>query len=256
MTVLQQLLGEQLFVWMIVFIRIGTAFSVMPTIGDAFVSARTRLLFALAVSVVVAPVLRPQLPPLPGNPFQLLVLIVGEMTVGIFLGTVGRLLMGTLEVAGTIISLETGLANAQIFNPAMATQGSLPGALLGWLGLLLLFITDMHHLLIMAVVDSYTTFVPGAAIPIDDMANVIGQLVSRTFLLGLQMSAPLLITGLLFALALGLLNKLAPQVQVFQLFTSVQVLLGLFMFALTLGAMMMFWLAHFETAFVEFLKPL
>ncbi len=256
MSALQQLLGEQVFVWMIVFVRVGTAFSIMPTVGDAFVSTRTRLLFALAVSVVVAPVLRSQLPPVPGNPFQLVVLVVGEMTVGIFLGSIGRLLMGTLEVAGTVIALETGLSNAQIFNPAMATQGSLPGALLGWLGLLLLFITDMHHLLIMAVVDSYTTFVPGAAIPIDDMANVIGQLVSKTFLLGVQMAAPFLITGLLFALALGLLNKLAPQVQVFQLFTSIQVLLGLFMFALTLAAMMMFWLSRFEATFVEFLKPL
>lgn len=256
MNLLQQLLGDQIFVWVIVFARVGTAFSVMPTVGDAFVSARTRLLLALAVSVVVAPVLRPQLPPAPGNVFQLVVLIVGEMAVGVFLGTVGRLLMGALEVAGTIIALQAGLANAQIFNPAMATTGSLPGALLGWLGLLLLFITDMHHLLIMAVVDSYAAFVPGAPIPIDDMTNVIGQLVSRTFLMGVQMAAPFLITGLLFALALGLLNKLAPQVQVFQLFTSVQVLLGLFMFALTLAAMMMFWLSRFETTFVEFLKPL
>lgn len=256
MNVLQQLLGEQIFVWMLVFLRVGTAFSVMPTIGDAFITARTRLLFALAVSVVVAPVIRPQLPPMPGNPFQLLVLAVGEMAIGIFLGTIARLLMGTLEVAGTIISLQSGLANAQIFNPALATSGSLPGALMGWLGLLLLFVTDLHHLLIMAVVDSYATFTPGAAIPVDDMANVVGQLVSKTFLLGVQMSAPFLITGMLFALALGLLNKLAPQVQVFQIFTSVQVLLGLFLFALTLGAMMLFWLSRFESSFVELLKPL
>ncbi|CAO3406869.1 flagellar biosynthetic protein FliR [Azospirillum largimobile] len=256
MNVLQQLLGEQIFVWMLVFLRVGTAFSVMPTIGDAFITPRTRLLFALAVSVVVAPVIRPQLPPMPGSPFQLLVLAAGEMTVGIFLGTIARLLMGTLEVAGTIISLQSGLANAQIFNPALATSGSLPGALMGWLGLLLLFVTDLHHLLIMAVVDSYATFTPGAAIPVDDMANVVGQLVSKTFLLGVQMSAPFLITGMLFALALGLLNKLAPQVQVFQIFTSVQVLLGLFLFALTLGAMMLFWLSRFESSFVELLKPL
>ncbi|MBP2303033.1 flagellar biosynthetic protein FliR [Azospirillum picis] len=254
MNLLQQLLGDQIFVWMMVFLRVGTAFSVMPTVGDAFVPTRARLLFALAVSVVVAPVIRPQLPAMPDSPFQLMVLAAGEMAVGIFLGTMARLLMGALEVAGTIISLQTGLSNAQIFNPALATAGSLPGALMGWLGLLLLFATDLHHLLIMAVVDSYATFLPGAPIPIDDMANVIGQLVSKSFLLGVQMSAPFIITGMLFALALGLLNKLAPQVQVFQLFTSVQVLLGLFMFALTLGAMMMFWLSRFESTFVDLLK--
>lgn len=255
MSLLQQLLGEQLFVWLLVFARVGTAFSVMPTIGDAFVSTRTRLLFSLAVSVVVTPVLHDRMPPMPADAFSLFVLLMGEMAVGIFLGTVARLLMGALEVAGTIISLQAGLANAQIFNPALASAGTLPGALMGWLGLLLIFVTNLHHLLIMAVVDSYATFVPGASIPIDDMANVVGQLVSKSFVLGVQMSAPFLITGILFALALGLLNKLAPQVQVFQVFTSVQVAIGLFMFALTLAAMMLFWLTHFEAAFVDFLKP-
>ena len=255
MNVLQQLLGEQLFVWLLVFARVGTAFSVMPTIGDAFVSARTRLLFSLAVSVLVAPILTDRMPAMPTNVFSLLVLVVGEMAVGIFIGTVARLLMGALEVAGSIIALQAGLANAQMFNPAMASQGSLPGALMGWLGLLLIFITNLHHLLIMAVVDSYATFVPGAPIPVDDMANLVGQLVSKSFLLGVQMAAPFLISGMLFALALGLLNKLAPQIQVFFLFTSIQVALGLFMFALTLAAMMMFWLTHFEAAFVDFLKP-
>ena len=255
MNPLQQILGEQLFVWLLVFARVGTAFSVMPTIGDAFISARTRMLFALAVSILVTPVLNGRMPAMPTDVFRLFVLILGEMAVGIFLGTVARMLMGALEVAGTIIALQTGLANAQMFNPAMATQGSLPGALMGWLGLLLIFITDLHHVMIMAVVDSYSTFVPGAPIPIDDMANVVGQLVSKSFVLGVQMSAPFLITGMLFALALGLLNKLAPQIQVFFLFTSIQVALGLFMFALTLAAMMMFWLTHFESAFVDFLRP-
>ncbi|CAO3443307.1 Flagellar biosynthesis protein FliR [Azospirillum argentinense] len=255
MNLLQQFLGDQIFLWLLVFARVGTAFSIMPTIGDAFVSARTRLLFSVAVSVLVAPVLGDRMPPMPDNIFRLFVLIAGEVTVGIFMGTVARLLMGALEVAGTIIALQSGLSNAQMFNPAMASQGSLPGALLGWLGLLLIFITDLHHLLIMAVVDSYLTFAPGAAIPIDDMANVVGQLVAKSFVLGVQMAAPFLISGMLFALALGLLNKLAPQIQVFFLFTSLQVALGLFMFALTLAAMMMFWLTHFEAAFVDFLRP-
>ncbi|WP_207436413.1 flagellar biosynthetic protein FliR, partial [Sabulibacter ruber] len=103
--------------------------------------------------------------------------------------TVARLLMSALEVAGAVIGVQAGLANAQVFNPALASQGTLLGALMGWLGLLLIFITNMHHLLILAVVDSYAMFVPGAPLPVDDMANAIGQLVARSFLIGVQMSA-------------------------------------------------------------------
>jgi flagellar biosynthetic protein FliR len=255
MSLVQTLFADQIFTWLLVFARLGSAFMVLPAIGDAFVSARTRLLLALAVTVLVAPILKAQLPPEPPQLLPLVMLIIGEITTGIFLGSVGRLLVGALEVAGTIIATQSGLANAQMFNPAMATQGSLPGALLGWLGLLLIFITDMHHLLIMAVVDSYTLFVPGAPLPVNDMADMVGRLVSKSFLIGVQMSAPFLITGMLFGLALGLLNKLAPQIQVFFLFMSTQVALGLFLFAITLSAMMMFWLGHFESAFVEFLNP-
>lgn len=255
MSFLQTLITEQLFVWLLVFTRVGSAFMIMPTIGDAFVSTRTRLLLALAVSMLVAPVLRGQLPAEPTSPLYLTVLLIEEVTIGVFLGTVARLLMGALEVAGTIIATQSGLANAQIFNPALAAQGTLPGALLGWLGLLLIFITDFHHLLIMAVVDSYSLFKPGAAIPIGDMASMIGRLVAHSFSIGVQMATPFIITGMLFALALGIMNKLAPQVQVFFLFTSLQVALGLFLLALTLSAMMMFWLRQFETTFVEFLNP-
>lgn len=255
MDVLQTILGDQLYVWIVVFMRIGAAFMTMPALGDAFVSSRTRLILAVAVTFVVSPVLRQYLPPEPQQVLRMTLLIIGEVTVGIFLGTVARLLFSALEVAGSVIAAQSGLSNAQIFNPAMASQGTLPGALLGWLGLLLIFLTDMHHLMIMAVVDSYTLFTPGAALPINDMADMVGHLVAKSFIIGLQMCAPFIVTGILFALALGLLNKLAPQIQVFFLFMSTQVALGLFLFAITLSAMMMFWLNQFESTFVEFLNP-
>lgn len=255
MSVIQAVVADQIFVWLLVFTRIGSAFMIMPAIGDTFVSTRTRLLLALAVSVLAAPVVRGQLPPEPQSALLLTVLLAEEITIGVFLGTVARLMMGALEVAGTIIATQSGLANAQMFNPAMATQGSLTGAMLGWLGLLLIFITDFHHLLIMAVVDSYTLFKPGMPMPIGDMTDMVGRLVAHSFTVGVQMSTPFIITGMLFALALGLMNKLAPQVQVFFLFTSMQVALGLFLLALTLSAMMMFWLREFESTFIQFLNP-
>lgn len=256
MNLLSQFLGDQIFVWMLVFARVGAAFQVMPTIGDAFVMARARLLLAAAVAFLVAPVLRDQLPPQPTDPFSLLILLFGEITVGLFLGSVARLMMSALETAGAIISVHAGLANAQVFNPALASQGSLPGALMGWLGLLLIFITDLHHLLMMAVVDSYATFVPGAMLPIGDMTQMVGRLVSNSFLLGFQMAAPFVVTAIVFALALGLLSRLAPQIQVFFLFMSAQVAMGLFLFALTLSAMMLFWLSHFEQSLVAFLQTM
>lgn len=254
MNLLSDLLLTQIFTWMLVFARVGTAFSVMPTLGDAFVSMRARLLLSLLVSMLVAGAMGDQLPKMPDNPFALLVLMFGEITVGLFIGTVARLMVSALETAGGIIAIQAGLANAMMFNPAMASQGSLPGALLGWLGLLLIFATGMHHLLIMAVVESYQTFRPGAPLPVSDMAEHIAKVVESSFLIGFQMATPFIVSGTLFALALGLLSRLAPQIQVFFLFMSMQVALGLFLFAVTLSAMMMFWLTEFEQSLVAFLQ--
>ncbi|HRJ62285.1 MAG TPA: flagellar biosynthetic protein FliR [Azospirillaceae bacterium] len=254
MNPLSDLLVSQIFAWMLVFARVGTAFSVMPTLGDAFVSMRARLLLSVIVALLVAGAMGEQLPKMPDSPLALFKLIFGEITIGLFIGTVARLMLSALETAGGIIALQAGLANAQMFNPAMASQGSLPGALLGWLGLLLIFATGLHHLLIMAVVESYQTFVPGAPLPVTDMAEHIAKVVERSFIIGFQMATPFLVSGMLFALALGLLSRLAPQIQVFFLFMSVQVALGLFLFAVTLSAIMTFWLTEFEQSLVAFLQ--
>ncbi|CAK0754997.1 Flagellar biosynthetic protein FliR [uncultured Gammaproteobacteria bacterium] len=250
---LNQIVTEQIFAWLVVFSRIGSAFMVMPTIGDAFVPARARLLISLAISILVTPVLVPSLPKSPESPFLLLILLNSEIIIGLFLGLIPRIMMGALEVAGMIIGTTTGLANASVFNPALASQGSLPGALLGWLGLLLIFATDLHHLLITAVVDSYGVFKPGSPLPIHDMTMTIIRVTGDSFNLGARMAAPFLIVGLMFALALGILAKLTPQIQVFFIFTSSQIMLGLALFALTLSAMMTFWLTYLEDSIIRFL---
>ncbi|HYD30418.1 MAG TPA: flagellar biosynthetic protein FliR [Azospirillaceae bacterium] len=252
---LDAFLISQIYAWLLVFTRIGTAFSIMPTMAEPFISTRIRLLLALMISVVVAPYVRQYLPPMPKSGLGMAMLIGQEVLIGIFIGTLARLLMSALETAGMIIAIQSSLANAFVFNPAMASQGSLPGALMGMVGVLLLFAADLHHMLILAAVDSYTLFEAGAPLPLGDFAKTIVEMVSRSFLLGVQLSAPFLVTGLLFALALGLIARLMPQIQVFFIFMSAQVGIGLFLFGLTLSAMMLYWLQGFEATMINLLNP-
>ena len=255
MGALQTLIAEQLFAWLLVFTRVGSAFTVLPVIGDQFVSTQVRLLFALVVSVIITPALKPYLPGEPASVLALALLLASEVMIGFFIGTLPRLMMSGLEVAGMIIAMQSGLGNAFVFNPALASQGSLPGSMMSWLALLMILITNLHHMLILAVVHSYELFRPGAPVPIDDFARMVIRVVSQSFLIGVEMAAPFLATGLLFALALGIMARLAPQVQVFFVFMSAQIAYGLFLFAVTLAAMMTFWLRHFESNLVEFLTP-
>jgi flagellar biosynthetic protein FliR len=254
-TTLQALIASHLFAWLLVFARVGSAFLVMPVFGDQFVPRQVRLVLALIISFIVTPILQDRLPPEPGSVMGLALLLAGEVIVGIFIGSMPRLMFSALEVAGMIIAMQTGLSNAFVFNPALASQGSLPGSMLSWLALLLIMITNLHHMLIIAVVHSYDLFKPGAPLPVEDFAQMVLHLVSESFAIGVEMSAPFIATGLVFALALGVMSRLAPQMQVFMVFMSAQIAYGLLLFSLTLGAMMIFWLHHFESNLLDFVNP-
>lgn len=251
---LATLLTGEAFSFLLVFARVGAALMVLPGIGDSYVPSRIRLLLALLVTALILPPLVPALPPVPASPLLLVVLVGGEILVGLFFGLVARLLLSALEIAGTIISMQASLANAFVFNPAMASQGTLLGAFLTMLGLLLIFLTDLHHLMLLAIADSYSVFPPGALPPIGDMAEAVTRLVAHSFRIGLQLSAPFLVIGITFYLGLGLLSRLMPQIQIFFIAMPLQIAAGLVVTVLTVSAIMLFWLARFQDGLIGFLQ--
>ena len=95
------------------------------------------------------------------------------------IGLIARLLLTAVDVAGQIISFNLSLANAFVFNPTMAAQGSLPGAFMTVLALVLIFAADLHHLMLRAAVDSYGVFPPGTLPPMGDLAETVTTIVSR-----------------------------------------------------------------------------
>lgn len=252
---LQQLLTAELFAMMMIFARLGSALMLLPGFGETSVTPRVRLLIAGTTTIVIAPVLAPRLPPLPSSPVLMALLLGGEIGVGIFIGTVGRMLMTALETAGTLISFQMGLASASIFNPLVAEQGSLPGLLLAMLGIVLFFETDMHHLTLRAIVDSYSLFVPGALPPIGDFTEMITRMVSRSFRIAMQLSAPFLLINTLLYVALGLLARLMPQLQVFFVALPVQLILGFLLIVTTLSTAMLWFFDSFGEVFRGFLVP-
>lgn len=251
---LDAILGGSVYVFLMVFVRLGSALLIMPGFGEQYVSPRIRLLFALAVSFLLLPVLLPTMPKAPASPADLALLIVAEAMIGIFLGTIARMMMSALEVAGFMIANQMGLSAAQAFNPAMSQPGNPVSAVLGVLALIVIFATDLHHMLLLAVVDSYSLFVPGQWLPLGDVAQHLARLLGDSFIIGLQLSAPFTVIGLLFYLGLGLISRLVPQIQVFFVGAPIQIILGMALLALSLTALVTFWLARFEGQLVNILQ--
>ncbi len=253
METLTDFLTTGVFAFLLIFVRIGTAAMIMPGLGDSFVPANIRLYIALGLSLVLSPVIQPYVPsPIP--PLSIMfALIIMEFVVGLFVGTVARVLMVALDTAGMLISMSSGLANAQIFNPSLAGQGSIVGAFMSVTGVVLLFTTNMHHLLIYGLVESYVMFPVGGVPDTGSMAEMMARAVSASFLTGFQIAIPFLVLSLVIYVGMGVLSRLMPQIQVFILALPVQIILSLLTLALTVSAALLFWLGRIESGMTSFL---
>lgn len=246
-------LPAQFFAFFLVFARVGAALSMMPGLGEGLVSVRVRLAFAMLVSFLTLPMVQDTLPAMPPTVPPLTLLVAGEVVIGLFIGTLSRIALTILEMAGFIISMQIGLASAQAFNPSLGAQGSLPGALMSTIGVLLILTTNLHHLFILGVVDSYTLFTPGAPLPVQDFSMAVTRAVADGFRIALQIGAPLLVIGVLFQVSVGVLSRLMPQLQIFFIALPFQLLLGVFLFSLILSAAMMWFLRYYESVVMRML---
>ena len=249
---LAELLPNQLFALLLVFVRLGSAMMLLPGFGESYISPRVRLLLALAVTVVVQPALPPVIPPLPASPTALLLLVLGEAFVGLFLGSVARILMAALSIGGMMIATVTGLANALTNDPTAAEQGSIAGSFLSTLALLIIIILDLHHLLLRGVIESYQIFLPGQSILVGDISHMITRVVARAFLLGFQIASPFIAIGLIFNLGLGLLARLMPQMQVFFIAIPLQILIGLAVLMVALPVLLGWFISGFQEVTLPF----
>lgn len=253
MTDLQTFLTTGVFAFMLAFVRTGTVVMLMPGIGNTFVPPQTRLYFALGFSFVLFPLIQAKLPvPVP-TATAMIMLIVVEFIIGFFIGSIARIMMAALDTAGLIISTQASLSNAQLFNPQFATQGSIIGSFLTLLGVMLLFATDLYHLLILGVVNSYELFPVGKMPDIGSMTKLITGAIAGSFAIGIQITAPFILIILLMYIGMAVLSKLMPQVQVFMIAMPAQIMLCLILLAVIGAPMMLIWLSEYEKGLNLFL---
>lgn len=212
------------FQFFLVFARLGTAIMVFPAMSDPSVSTRVRLLLAVMASFVMYPMLAKGLPALPNATGSMLLLLGQEMIVGLLMGLGARLLISMMSIAGEIIAALSGLQTATLFNPALGASTAAPTVLLTLAAGVLVLALNLHHQLIMGIMQSYQAFPPGTVLPAGDVAQAVTQLVSMSFKVGVQLATPVLVVGFLMYLAFGIFNRLIPQLQVF--FISIPLSIG------------------------------
>ncbi len=255
-SILQEIITAQLFTFLLLFMRFGMAVMIMPGIGDSFVTPQVRLLFSLAFCLVLTPPLSVMIPAAPATAPLLVALLVSEMLIGIYIGTVMRIMISALDTAGSIISIQTGFSSALLFNPVSDTQGSVVGAIYSMLGVTLLMVMDLHHFMLAAIVDSYHLFPAKGGLPdLAGMSDLIAGMVALAFKTGTQIALPFLVVGMIMQMGFGVLSRLMPQIQIFFLALPAQITVGLLIMTITLSAGVLFWVSIYEQTVTQAISP-
>jgi flagellar biosynthetic protein FliR len=250
---IEQFLALNLFQYFMVFARVGGAIMLMPGYGEAYVSAQIRLGLALMISLVALPMVASHLPAMPARLDTFVLLLGSELAVGVFFGSVARILLLATQSAGMVIALQIGIANALVADPITAQQGAVPGNFLLALSLALIFITGLDHMALKSLIGTYAVIEPGVLPPMGDVADFMSRTVADSFVLAIQLATPFLVYGIVFAVGLGLVARLMPALQVFFVATPLQLLGGTAIWAISLSTACLWFLNSYEEHLSNFL---
>ncbi|HKR88946.1 MAG TPA: flagellar biosynthetic protein FliR [Phenylobacterium sp.] len=238
--------AQQVFAGALLFARLGAIVMLIPGIGESFIPARIRLSMAFVMTLALYPVLTVGAPAEPATVAELAGAVTKEAMIGLMIGGILRLFMNVLAVTGEIVSIQTTLSFAQTANPTQATPSTTLGTFLGLMALVLIMTTNLHHMFIAAIVRSYSLFPFRKVVPVADAAQLAVQTMGKSFALGLQLAAPVMVFAFIFNIATGLVNRVMPQFQVFFVASPLLVLTSLSIFALSLGVIGLVFIDRFR----------
>lgn len=224
---LLRLLPDFAFQAVLLFARLGAAAMLLPGLGEQEVPAPLRLGLGVLLVALLFPLLAPGLPAAPEDAAEAARLLAIEVVVGLWIGGLARLALTAFAMAGQAISALIGLGGLLVMDPALGAQATALGRAMGLLAVLLVMATGLHALPLRALAESYAVMPAGAPFPAGAAAEAMAQAGADSLSLALRLAAPFVLGAVVLNVALGLLARLAPQVQTFFVAVPGQILAGL-----------------------------
>lgn len=238
------------FAFMLVLCRCAAAVMLMPGLGESEPPVMLRAGLAVGIAILLVPLLGPAMPTAPASIWRLAGMVFVEFLAGGLLGWLARLVALALPAAGQIISLMTGLSSVLQPDALLGVQSAVIGRLFSLLAPVLILSTGLYALPLGALANSYTILPAGGVISPADLAQTAARAASGSFSLGFRLASPFVLMSLMWQLALGLLARLVPQIQVYFAALPGQVLGGLLLVALLGAPIVHSWLAAVHESYL------
>ncbi len=216
----------------LVFARLGAAVMLLPGLGEQEIPATIRLALGLGLLALLLPALAPGLPPAPEASAEALRMIAQEVVIGLWLGGLARILALAMAMAGQAVATLIGLQGVLVTDPSLGAQATALGRAFALLTAVLVLSGGLYAIALRALVESYAVLPAGAPLPLGLAAENVAAAGAASLELALRLAAPFVIAAVVLNIALGLLARLAPQVQTFFIAIPGQILAGLALLAL------------------------
>jgi flagellar biosynthetic protein FliR len=236
-----------------ILLRLSLVVFLVPPFSNTRVSASIKACLVLMLTTMLFPLLRKDVAPLTFDAGSLLCTVAGEAVFGLLMALSVTLVLAAFEFAGELISYQAGLSMAQVVDPQGGFQMTIVSNLIELIALLLFLSINGHHVILKLIVESFRTIPVGEfslnVATIDRLILASGQL----FIIGIKVAAPVLVVLFLIQVALGVISKFVPSINILMTSFPITIAVGLFFIVLA----MPFWveaMTHFFKQLFGFLQ--
>jgi flagellar biosynthetic protein FliR len=221
--------------FLLVFVRISSFMVSTPVFSGQQIPGTYKIGFSAALSIICVSMIK--------NPvhdvaeWTLFLLILKEFMVGIVIGMVANIMFYSVQLAGSLMDIQIGFSMASLFDPTFGTNTQLTGRLQNILAMLVLFTTNAHHLLIQGILSSFDWVSLQAFVPAwsdGQISSFLLKCLMQMFMLGFMMAAPIMGTLFVVDIAIGILARTVPQMNIFVIAPPIKILVYFALYILVL----------------------
>ncbi|MEB3285162.1 MAG: flagellar biosynthetic protein FliR [Candidatus Sericytochromatia bacterium] len=257
LSALLQLPPHGLSIFLLVLVRSSAIFLIAPILGNTNVPARVKIGLSALLALILTPLLLNSPPQADlDTVWGILPCVLSELLLGVLIGFLAQLFFVTVQFAGQIVGLQMGFGMASVFDPQSGGQLSVVAQFYLLLGVLVFLLLDGHHWLLVALQKSFQSFPLGSFRFDAEALGVLLNASNELFWVALMIMAPVLGVLMLSELAMAIVARILPQMNVFVASFPIKIGLGVLTMALSFPLMVGFMAGETERTFASILNYL
>ena len=225
---------REVIFFMLVLSRVAGIFAALPVFGGRRMPLRIKAVTVMMITLVCFPTLSVTPPQVPTDAFSLALLVFSEVMVGLTLAFITQIIFAAVEFSGQIIGMQMGLTISSILDPSQGTQTQIMSVIQTLFATLMFLSLNIHHLFIRAIMDSFKVIPLGGWHLSGELVNFLVMRTADIFIIGIRLAAPVMVALLLTTVALGVMARAFPQMNIFMISLPLNIGLGLLILGMTL----------------------